>query len=45
VLFDLSGYRVVEGIDRPGELRQVVIESVGREAPCPSCGVLSGRVH
>jgi hypothetical protein len=26
-------------------LRQVFIASTATEAPCPSCGVLSGRVH
>ncbi len=45
VLFDLPGYRVIEAIDCPGQPRRVIVESTGTEAACPSCGVLSGRVH
>jgi transposase len=45
VLFDLPGYRVVDAIDRPGQLRQVTIAATEMEAACPSCGVLSARVH
>ena len=44
-LFDLPGYRVVDAVDRPGQLRLVTIASTASEAACPSCGVLSGRVH
>lgn len=45
VLFDLPGYRVINAVDRPGQLREVTIASTETEAACPSCGVLSGRVH
>ena len=45
MLFDLPGYRVIDALDRPGGLRRVVIASARGEAPCPSCGVLSVRVH
>jgi transposase len=45
VLFDLPGYRVIDAVDRPGQLRQVIIASTAVEAACPSCGVLSVRVH
>ena len=45
VLFDLPGYRVIDAVDCPGALRRVIIASTSGEAPCPSCGVLSMRVH
>ena len=45
VLFDLPGYRVIDAVDRPGQVRQVTIASTATEAACPSCGVLSARVH
>jgi transposase len=45
VLFNLSGYRVVEAVDSPLGIRKVVVESLDREGGCPSCGVLTGRVH
>ena len=45
VLFDLPGYRVIDAVDRPGQLRQVTVASTAAEAACPSCGVLSSRVH
>src|SRR3954454_17651332 len=45
VLFDLPGYRVVDAVDRPGQLRLVTVASTAREAACPACGVLSERVH
>jgi transposase len=45
VLFDLPGYRVLDALDLPGGARQVVITATCAEAACPSCGVLSGRVH
>ena len=44
MLFDLPGYRVIDAVDRPGRLRQVTIASTVEEAPCPSCGAVSGRV-
>jgi hypothetical protein len=45
VLFDLPGYRVLDAVDRPGQRRLVTIASTASEAACPSCGVLSARVH
>ena len=45
VLFDLPGYRVLDAVDRPGQRRQVIVTGTATEAPCPSCGVLSARVH
>ena len=45
VLFDLPGYCVIDAVDRPGQLRLVTIASTASEAACPSCGVLSARVH
>jgi transposase len=45
VLFNLPGYGVIDAVDRPGQLRQVTIASTATEAACPSCGVLSSRVH
>jgi transposase len=45
VLFDLPGYCVVDAVDRRGGLRQVTIAATALENACPSCGVLSGRVH
>jgi transposase len=45
VLFDLPGYRVIDAVDRPGQLRRVTIASTESEAACPSCGVPSARVH
>jgi transposase len=45
VLFNLPGYRVIDAVDRPGQVRQVIIASTATEAACPSCGVPSGRVH
>ena len=45
VLFNLSGYRVVEAVDGPLGVRKVVVESLDREGGCPSCGVLTGQVH
>jgi transposase len=45
VLFNLSGYRVVEAVDGPLGVRRVVVESLDREGGCPSCGVLTARVH
>jgi transposase len=45
VLFDLPGYRVIDAVDRPGQLRLVTIAGTASEAACPSCGVPSARVH
>jgi transposase len=44
VLFNLPGYRVIAGTDGQ-DGRRVVIESVAVEQACPSCGVLTARVH
>lgn len=45
VLFDLPGYRVIDAVDCPGGLRRVTATALADEGGCPSCGVLSGRVH
>lgn len=45
VLFDLPGYRVVDAVDADDGGRRVRIASTALEAGCPSCGVLSARVH
>ena len=49
VLFNLPGYRVVEAIEEVNDagdrVRRVVVEAEDEEAGCPSCGVLSSRVH
>lgn len=45
VLFDLPGYRVLDAVDAAGGGREVVAVAVVGEAPCPTCGVLSSRVH
>jgi transposase len=45
VLFDLPGYRVEAAVDLPCGLRQVMIVAAAAESACPSCGVLSQRVH
>jgi transposase len=44
VLFNLPGYRVIAATDGP-DGRRVVIESVEVEGACPSCGVVTTRVH
>lgn len=45
VLFNLPGYRVIEAVVTALGVRRVLIESTEAEAGCPSCGVLTGRVH
>jgi transposase len=45
VLFDLPGYRVLEAVDLPLGGRRVRVAATSEEAGCPSCGVLSRRVH
>ena len=45
VLLDLPGYGVVDAVDVAGGVRVVTAAAVGEEAACPSCGVLSARVH
>lgn len=45
VLFNLPGYRVIDAVVTALGVRRVVIESSEAEAGCPSCGVLTSRVH
>ena len=45
MLFDLPGYRVVSAVDMLDGGREVVIAATSVEEGCPSCGVLSNRVH
>jgi transposase len=45
VLLDLPGYRVIDAVDRPGGGREVTAAGLETEAACPTCGVLSARVH
>lgn len=45
VLFNLPGYRVVDAVDTALGVRRVMIESTEAEGACPSCGVLTSRVH
>lgn len=46
VLFNLPGYRVVDAVDEPETgVRRVFLEAVDDEAACPTCGVLTSRVH
>jgi hypothetical protein len=45
VLFNLSGYRVVQAVDSPLGIRKVVVESLDREGGCPSCGVNAHASH
>jgi transposase len=42
---NLPDHRVLDALDLPGGGRQVLIESTTGEAGCPTCGVLSARVH
>ena len=44
VLFNLPDYRVIDAQDRP-QGRLVVIEALEVEGACPSCGVLTSKVH
>ena len=46
ILFNLPGYRVISAtpvVDH--QPRQVLVETIDAEGACPSCGVLSSRVH
>ena len=46
VLFNLPGYRVLEVVRDDGDgHRTVRVVSTATEGACPSCGVLTGRVH
>jgi transposase len=44
LLFGLDSFRVVDVARVAEEAVEVVIETVGSEAPCPDCGMLSGRI-
>jgi transposase len=45
VIFNLPGYRVVDAVDLPLGGRRVRVQSVDLADGCPSCGVISARVH
>jgi transposase len=45
VIFNLPGYRVVDAVDLPLGGRRVKVQPVDLADGCPSCGVISGRVH
>ncbi|MBE1524373.1 transposase [Nesterenkonia lutea] len=45
VVFNLAGYTVTEATDLPLGGRRVVVTAEAPENACPSCGVLSARVH
>jgi len=45
VLLNLSGYRVLEAVDRADGSRGMLVASTATEAACPGCGVFSDRVH
>ena len=45
VLFNLPEYRVVAVVRDDQGRREVFVETPVVEAGCPSCGVLSSRVH
>src|SRR5690625_1370096 len=44
ILFNLPGYRVISAWREEGQ-RVVLIETLADEDGCPSCGVMSSRVH
>lgn len=43
-IFNLSDYRVIGAIEVPGAARRVEVESTSAPG-CPTCGVISSRVH
>ena len=45
VIFNLPGYRVVDAVDLPLGGRRVRVQPVDLADGCPSCGVISARVH
>ena len=45
VIFNLPGYRVVDAVDLPLGGRRVRVQPVDLADGCPSCGVISVRVH
>lgn len=45
VVLNLTGYTVAAATDLPLGGRRVVVTAVDQQGACPSCGVLSTRVH
>lgn len=45
MIFNLPGYRVVDAVDLPLGGRRVRVQPVDLADGCPSCGVISARVH
>jgi transposase len=45
VIFNPPGYRVVDAVDLPLGGRRVRVQPVDLADGCPSCGVISARVH
>jgi len=45
VIFNLPAYRVVDAVDLPLGGRRVRVQPVDLADGCPSCGVISARVH
>ena len=43
-LLNPTDYRVISATQEPAR-RQVLIEPIGAEVACPSCGVLTTRIH
>ena len=45
ILFNLPGYRVITAWHEEEGQRVVLIETSATEDGCPTCGVMSSRVH
>lgn len=45
VVFNLAGYTVFQAVDLPLGGRRIIVGADATEGACPSCGVLSWRVH
>jgi hypothetical protein len=45
LIFNLSEYTVIDTVGLPSGRRRVVVQAAGRDDACPSCGVVSTRVH
>ena len=45
VIFDLPGYRVIDAADLPLGVRRVLVKADQVADGCPTCGMVSGRVH
>ncbi len=45
VVFNLDGYTVHDAVDLPLGGRRIIVTADATEGACPSCGVLSSRVH